>query len=71
MAGVQTVTARLAKAGHPEVTLWRGEGYHYFEFWDGDKLDTETVMTMHFRDMSADRWVEAGIEFAQKTKGAI
>lgn len=32
MAGVNAVTKALAKAGHPEVELVRGDGYHYFVF---------------------------------------
>ena len=65
------VTKRLAKLGHPEVTLYRGEGYHYFVFDAVDThnvYDNHSVYNMHFRSVPFERWVQDGVEFAERVK---
>lgn len=62
------VTARLAKLGHPEVELVRGEGYHYFVFDDGTHFETESLMVMRFRNRPFEDWVADGVDFANRMK---
>ena len=65
-------TAKIAKLGHPEVELVRGEGYHYFVFSgtvDGeDAFETVSIMIPFFRDRSFAKWVECGVTFAERVK---
>jgi hypothetical protein len=76
MPGVNTVTAAIARAGHPEVELVRGEGYHYYVFdqigehhpTGEDIHESHSVPIMHFGDRSHAKWVESGIEFAKRVK---
>lgn len=74
MAGVHTVTAAIQAAGHPEVELVRGEGYHYYVFdavtHGSGAYETESVMVPHFRDIPHQRWIDDGISFAERMKGA-
>lgn len=63
-----TVTRRLKAEGLP-VELVRGEGYHYFIHDDGGAAYmTHSIMVPRFRDMSVDRWVEIGRQFAADMK---
>lgn len=69
--GVHTVTKAIRAAGHPEIEMVRGEGYHYFIF---DAVDAHNVYDSHseycpyFNDLPHEKWVEIGIEFAEKVK---
>jgi hypothetical protein len=66
------VTAKIAKLGHPEVELVRGNGYHYFVFsGDVDGVDTfesASVAIPFFRDRAFAGWVESGVTFAERVK---
>ncbi len=67
----KTVTKRLAEAGYPEITMYRGDGYHYFVWDDVDAnnvYDSESVMIMQFRAIPISQWVEDGIAFGEKVK---
>lgn len=72
------VTKRLAKLGHPEVELVRGEGYHYFVF-DSSRVDptaplsytSESVYIPHFRSWPFERWVQEGVSFAEAFKAKL
>lgn len=69
--GVHTVTRAIRAAGHPEVELVRGEGYHYYVFDDvaANIYETESVMEMHFTNITHERWIADGIAFAERIKG--
>jgi serine protease inhibitor ecotin len=73
--GVHTVTKAIAAAGHPEVRLYRGDGYHYYEFDDIDgptgAFETQSVMCPRFSDMAHEQWVAGGIAFATKMKEKV
>jgi hypothetical protein len=58
-----TVTRRLKAAGLP-VTMYRGDGYHYFIFDDGERYESHSEMEMYFRSLTVDQWVAIGTEFA-------
>jgi hypothetical protein len=66
LQGTALVTRKLADAGHEEVSLYRGDGYHYFIYDkpDANKHESYSIMVMHFRTYSVAQWVEQGIEFA-------
>lgn len=58
-----TVTRHLKAEGLP-VTLYRGNGYHYFVFDDGKRYEERSIMEPHFRAMSVEQWLADGREFA-------
>lgn len=66
LQGTPLVTRKLADAGHEEVTLYRGDGYHYFIYDkpDANRHESYSIMVMHFRAYSVREWVEMGTEFA-------
>lgn len=71
--GTHTVTRAIAKAGHPQVELVRGDGYHYLIFdnkLDGDALvyASHSIMCSRFNDRTQDQWVAAGVEFAKRVE---
>lgn len=69
--GVHTVTKAIRAAGHPEIELVRGEGYHYFIF-DGveahNVYETESIMCPYFNDQAHDTWIAQGIDFAKRVR---
>ena len=55
----------ITKIGCPHLTLYRGDGYWYFEYDDGDKkFETRSVMVMYLNSMTVDQWVAIGLGFA-------
>ena len=65
--GVHLVSRKLEDAGHEEVKLYRGDGYHYFIYDKGGDVivyESYSIMVMHFRTYSVAQWVAMGIEFA-------
>lgn len=70
------INARIQKA-EPLVTLYRGEGYHYYVF-DNTPLLTEdnkrlvfendSIMCPHLRDQKPAIWIADGIEFGRKIR---
>lgn len=56
---------------HPEVTLYRGDGYHYYAFDAVDQhnvYETESVYTCYTSHVPDARWIADGIAFGAKTK---
>jgi hypothetical protein len=52
------------------LQLYKGEGYWYFEYDDGDKVfDTHSVMTMYLSSMTVQQWVEEGTAFVKRMEG--
>lgn len=65
MATTTSITRQLRSEGLP-VELVRGEGYHYFAFDDGRTYETESVMCPRFNDLTAERWLADGRDFAAR-----
>lgn len=63
MANSKSVSAQLQREGL-HVMLYRGEGYLYFIFDDGEAYESESVMVPRFSDLAPERWLEMGREFA-------
>lgn len=65
----KTVTKRLAALGLP-VTMYRGDGYHYFIFYDTARniYDCESHMVYRFRSLTVEHWVDIGKAFASKVE---
>jgi hypothetical protein len=66
----RTINRKLREEGHP-VTLYRGEGYQYFEYDTLDRQDrakrfeTYSVMCPRLSDMPGEYWVMLGGRLAK------
>lgn len=66
--------AQIIKAiGNPNLRLFRGEGYWYFEYEVMDKsgefvaiYETKSVYCMYLNSMTLEQWVEYGRDFVAK-----
>lgn len=50
------------------VKLYRGAGYHYFEYDDGNHYETYSVMCPRLNDLSLAQWVGIGNRFANAVR---
>jgi hypothetical protein len=57
------------RASKLPVELVKGKGYLYFVFDDGKRYDTLSVMVPRLNDLTLDRWVAEGKEFAARMTG--
>ncbi len=64
---------RAIQAKAPNVTMYRGKGYHYYIFDDVARnvheSHSEYVPYLYMRNSK--RWIEDGIAFAEKVEGEI
>lgn len=62
---------KVIKAECPHMELVRGEGYHYFVYYDqaNNVYDTRSVMVMYTSHVSAETWISDARDFAQDMKG--
>lgn len=63
-----TINKRLAKLTQGTVELVKGEGYHYFEYNDGDaqNFDTESHMVCYTSHLTNAQWIGYGQAFYRK-----
>jgi hypothetical protein len=71
------INARIQKV-EPLVTLYRGEGYHYYIFdntplltEDNKRLvyENESVMCAYLKDQRPRMWIADGISFGKRVRG--
>lgn len=63
------ITSTLRKEGLP-LELVKGDSYWYFEFDDGVRFETHCVWVYRFHQLSDERWLEEGREFAKRVQFA-
>lgn len=67
MITCKAITARLRAEGLP-LELVKGEGYFYFVFDDGAIWESHSIYVCFLNQLSVDRWLEAGRDFAKEVK---
>jgi len=69
---LKSINAKLAKAGHSNVELERGDGYLYFIFDDrGPNYETESVMTPYLKTYTDKEWFDMGVEYAKRMEERV
>ncbi len=65
-----TVKMILKHIGEPNLSLYKGQGYYYFVYDDGDKVYEERcVMVNVMNHLSLDSWVYEGKRLVDSVKG--
>jgi hypothetical protein len=63
---------REIQAKAPHVTLYRGKGYLYYIYDDGQQgYESHSVMVPFIYMQKSTRWIREGIEFSEKTEVEI
>lgn len=63
-APARSVASVLKAVDCPHVAFYKGDGYWYFIYDDGDVHASYSIMTMRLGDMPVARWAEIGRAFA-------
>ena len=63
-------TTILKKIDEPNLSLYKGQGYYYFVYDDGDKVYKERVVMVNtLNQLTLDSWVYEGKCLVDSTKG--
>jgi hypothetical protein len=67
---IADINRKLAKAGHP-VNLYRGNGYLYFVWSDGEEFIDESVPVCYYNQMPGQWWLAEALDFAARCAAKI
>lgn len=68
-----TIKKILKSINNPHLTLYRGDGYFYFEYEDQESgfWETESVGVYRLNHMSIEMWISEGQRFVEKYQNKI
>jgi hypothetical protein len=67
---IADINRKVAKAGHP-VTLYKGEGYLYLIWDDGEYFFDQSIYCCHFSQMAPALWLKEALGFAERCEKSI
>jgi len=70
-SSLRKLNKSIAKNVSDNITLVKGEGYHYFVFDDGVGFEMKTIYTPYTNDFSDSRWMEEAKDFLNTLSLAV
>ena len=67
---IADINRKMAKAGHP-VTLYKGTGYLYLIWDDGEYFFDQPIWCCYFKQMPPALWLKEALGFAERCADQI